>query len=276
MFPLLLNNKLVVLLKCGDTNLNEIQSHIHSSLGLDTSKYYLLQNGKLITSDTVIKQQNINVVLRTCGGKGGFGSMLRAIGAQIEKTTNREACRDLSGRRLRDINEEKRLKKWITQQAEREKEAAERKQRKLEKLCEEPKHKFKDDKYDNERSQLPEIVENAVSQGLKASCPGTSKRKANTTGNCKKKRKLWFDDELEDDLSSGNSEDSDNENGEKAQVIQNSESSCDSSKSNTSVDNEVKAVETATEDINQNEHSSEKEKEEENVEPKSHKLKVSV
>lgn len=34
--------------------------------------------------------------------------MLRAIGAQIEKTTNREACRDLSGRRLRDINEEKR------------------------------------------------------------------------------------------------------------------------------------------------------------------------
>lgn len=34
--------------------------------------------------------------------------MLRAIGAQIEKTTNREACRDLSGRRLRDINEEMR------------------------------------------------------------------------------------------------------------------------------------------------------------------------
>lgn len=46
------------------------------------------------------------------GGKGGFGSMLRAIGAQIEKTTNREACRDLSGRRLRDINEEKRYLKF--------------------------------------------------------------------------------------------------------------------------------------------------------------------
>lgn len=37
----------------------------------------------------------------------GFGSMLRAIGAQIEKTTSREACRDLSGRRMRDINNEK-------------------------------------------------------------------------------------------------------------------------------------------------------------------------
>lgn len=35
--------------------------------------------------------------------------MLRAIGAQIEKTTNREACRDLSGRRMRDVNNEKKL-----------------------------------------------------------------------------------------------------------------------------------------------------------------------
>ncbi len=33
--------------------------------------------------------------------------MLRSIGAQIEKTTNREACRDLSGRRMRDVNNEK-------------------------------------------------------------------------------------------------------------------------------------------------------------------------
>lgn len=35
--------------------------------------------------------------------------MLRALGAQIEKTTNREACRDLSGRRMRDVNNEKKF-----------------------------------------------------------------------------------------------------------------------------------------------------------------------
>jgi hypothetical protein len=45
--------------------------------------------------------------LRALGGKGGFGSMLRALGAQIEKTTNHEAMRDLSGRRVRDVNNEK-------------------------------------------------------------------------------------------------------------------------------------------------------------------------
>lgn len=67
------------------------------------------QNGKkLDINGTIDNNKNVKVILRLNGGKGGFGSMLRAIGAQIEKTTNREACRDLSGRRLRDINEEQR------------------------------------------------------------------------------------------------------------------------------------------------------------------------
>lgn len=59
------------------------------------------------------KDATIEAVLSLPGGKGGFGSMLRSIGAQIEKTTNREACRDLSGRRLRDINEESRLRQYV-------------------------------------------------------------------------------------------------------------------------------------------------------------------
>lgn len=47
--------------------------------------------------------------LTVCFLSLGFGSMLRTIGAQIEKTTNRESMRDLSGRRMRDINNEKKL-----------------------------------------------------------------------------------------------------------------------------------------------------------------------
>lgn len=131
-----------------------------------------------------------HVVPRLVGGKGGFGSMLRAIGAQIEKTTNREACRDLSGRRLRDINEEKRLKNWINQQAEREKQAEDRRQKKLERLCQKPKHEFKDEDYDKARSALPDKVEDALEQGLKASGSGT-KRKQNDENVKKKKAKLW-------------------------------------------------------------------------------------
>lgn len=74
---------------------------------------------------------NLRWRVRLVGGKGGFGSMLRAIGAQIEKTTNREACRDLSGRRLRDIREERRLLDWAASQPQREEEARLRKEQKL-------------------------------------------------------------------------------------------------------------------------------------------------
>lgn len=76
---------------------------------LTKEEIYLEQNGKkLCTNVTIDGEKDVKIILRLGGGKGGFGSMLRAIGAQIEKTTNREACRDLSGRRLRDINEEQR------------------------------------------------------------------------------------------------------------------------------------------------------------------------
>lgn len=70
----------------------------------------VIHNGRLVTDDRELLLQDGDVCYASLllpGGKGGFGSMLRAIGAQIEKTTNREACRDLSGRRMRDINDEK-------------------------------------------------------------------------------------------------------------------------------------------------------------------------
>ncbi|CAG9837832.1 unnamed protein product [Diabrotica balteata] len=198
-----------------------LKSKIEASLGWPVDSFYLTLNGRIVQSDTIIQHASIDslrIIPRLFGGKGGFGSMLRAIGAQIEKTTNREACRDLSGRRLRDINEEQRLKNWINQQAEREKEAKERKKKKLEKMCEQPKYEFNDSEYDKERSALPEMVEDAVLQGLQAtsSTSDTSKkRKTNKKEVIKKKKaKLWVDDELDEDLSSeddGSGEESSND-----------------------------------------------------------------
>ncbi|GCB81503.1 hypothetical protein scyTo_0023292, partial [Scyliorhinus torazame] len=75
---------------------------------LPIADVYLKYNGKLLDEDGELQHGGIySLEQRLVGGKGGFGSMLRALGAQIEKTTNREACRDLSGRRLRDVNHEK-------------------------------------------------------------------------------------------------------------------------------------------------------------------------
>lgn len=93
--------------------------------------------------------------------------MLRAIGAQIEKTTNREACRDLSGRRLRDINEEKRLKTWLDSQKNREQEMEDKQKKKIEKLQAKPKHVFKDEAYEQARTDLTQNIADSVEEGFK-------------------------------------------------------------------------------------------------------------
>ena len=55
------------------------------------------------------------------GGKGGFGAMLKGSQAG-RKTTNFESCRDLNGRRLRSVNNERRLAEWRKEREERERE----------------------------------------------------------------------------------------------------------------------------------------------------------
>lgn len=48
----------------------------------------------------------------------GFGSLLRSF--RIHRSSNQLMCRDLSGRRLADVKEEEKLKKWISKASDRE------------------------------------------------------------------------------------------------------------------------------------------------------------
>jgi hypothetical protein len=159
------------------------------------------------------------------GGKGGFGSMLRAIGAQIEKTTNREACRDLSGRRLRDINEEKRVKEYLDKKKDEEvEEESVKVQKKITKLLSKPKHEFKNEVYEHRRSELTQNIDDAVEQGFKKALEtskkqeelNAKKRKSDKMDKTKKKKKkkgaLW----LGDDISSSSDTDSEVSDGEAA------------------------------------------------------------
>lgn len=218
----------------------DIIDAVSTALNLSPIEFYLLQNGKLVTIDSVdMETTAIHVCMRLCGGKGGFGSMLRAIGAQIEKTTNREACRDLSGRRLRDINEEKRLKEYLEKQNSKDGDEASKVAKKIERLRSKPKHEFKDDEYFETRSNLLDDVSSALEDGLKnvasTSAPTTSaissgsasgdnntndaspqigcsgvKRKYPKIGK-KQKKKLKGAQWLDEGLSSDDSSDSDND-----------------------------------------------------------------
>lgn len=159
-------------------------------------------------ADELDLETSIQTIFRLIGGKGGFGSMLRAIGAQIEKTTNRDACRDLSGRRLRDINEEKRLKAWLEKQQDRESDQYAKKKQKLERLLAKPRHDFKDEDYEQARSELTANVGEAVDEGYKKAQIIEAAAKATAAGQKrkvveKKKSHLW----IAADLSSGSEDD---------------------------------------------------------------------
>jgi hypothetical protein len=66
-------------------------------------------------------------VLRLRGGKGGFGSNLRAAGKH-KLTDNFDACRDLQGRRIRQRTAAQQLAEWQEGAQERERERMELKQ----------------------------------------------------------------------------------------------------------------------------------------------------
>ncbi|KAJ6639854.1 Replication stress response regulator SDE2 [Pseudolycoriella hygida] len=197
-------------------SLVEVEAEIQEQLGLKPDDYYLTQNGRRINE--ISPSFDIHANLRLVGGKGGFGSMLRAIGAQIEKTTNREACRDLSGRRLRDINEEKRLKTWLDAQKDRDQEIVDKRRKKIEKLQAKPKHCFKDEAYEQARADMTQNVADSVEEGFRAAEQqkiNNLKRSAEgrSDGKIKKAKKgaLWLDDIS----SSSDTDDSDSDSDSK-------------------------------------------------------------
>lgn len=147
--------------------------------------------------------------------------MLRAIGAQIEKTTNREACRDLCGRRLRDINEEKRLKAYLEKQQNATDDERQKIQLKIDKLLAKPKHEFEDRQYESVREELIVTGDDAIQAGLQKLRPVPSdseetavkqvaglKRKGITSCKVSKKKHksdIWLG---VDDISSASDSDS--------------------------------------------------------------------
>ncbi|MBA0620645.1 hypothetical protein Godav_006344 [Gossypium davidsonii] len=195
-----------------------------------------LIRGHQLKDDSVIFHPNatLNLSFSLLGGKGGFGSLLRgaATKAGQKKTSNFEACRDMSGRRLRHVNAEKRLEEW----------KAEEEERKLEKMAEDfIKKKAKKGKkgvgdgeaekyvakYREQSARCVAVVEESV----KAACLG--KRKAVPGGADPKRLKIWMGkrklNESDSDNSSDDEQSEDDEEDEKSVVLNNGNNS-DSSK----------------------------------------------
>ncbi|XP_076841209.1 splicing regulator SDE2 isoform X2 [Brachyhypopomus gauderio] len=198
------------------STVGDLKELIVSSEGIPPEDFYIKHNGRISDNNNKLQAGGTyRLEFRLCGGKGGFGSMLRALGAQIEKTTNREACRDLSGRRLRDVNHEKEMAEWLKKQAEREAEKEQRRLERIQRKLAEPKHYFTDVDYEQQCHDLSERLEDSVLKGMQASSSGlvqategpSRKRLAEKNEQASTKRKRFWTG-LEDlDSSDGDSDD---------------------------------------------------------------------
>ena len=97
---------------------------LYSDLNLNKNNTYLISEGKLLKNNFLLidyENKIIEVRLRLKGGKGGFGSSLRLQQATKKQTKNFDACRDLQGRRLRKVNQERQLNEWRMKKVEEEK-----------------------------------------------------------------------------------------------------------------------------------------------------------
>lgn len=94
-------------------SLSRLVNVIATDTQLPASSLMLLVGGRSVDSDLVMLpryESTLFLEMRLCGavrgGKGGFGANLRGANAS-KKTTDFGACRDLSGRRLRDVERER-------------------------------------------------------------------------------------------------------------------------------------------------------------------------
>ncbi|CAH8447389.1 unnamed protein product [Heterobilharzia americana] len=202
-----------------ETRFRESETNTECScFSFNTEDVYYTYNGRIIDYlKDVPKDALLQKHYRLRGGKGGFGSMLRAIGSQIEKTTNHEMCRDLSGRRMRDVNMEKKLKEWYATADKRERqkmeEYLERRRRRQEILQQGPLpgHKFSDRDYERQKRKIAYELQSALYTAIenvsneKKQVASTSSSSSTGQPNVKRTR-LWIE-ELDDVLCSDSSED---------------------------------------------------------------------
>jgi hypothetical protein len=95
----------------------KIREFISSAHNIDSELFYLRLDGRILTDRDFVSAESSMMVradFKLLGGKGGFGAMLKSLAKRsgAKKTTDFGACRDLSGRRLRHVNDDMILNKW--------------------------------------------------------------------------------------------------------------------------------------------------------------------
>mmetsp|Transcript_13915 Transcript_13915/g.24386 ORF Transcript_13915/g.24386 Transcript_13915/m.24386 type:complete len:255 (-) Transcript_13915:1250-2014(-) len=104
----------------------QLKANIQSCTGIPEEYMGLVFSGKQLQDEEPLEDyavragSSVQLVYRLLGGKGGFGALLRGAARDGKGTANFDACRDLSGRRVRHQTAELKLEEWKSQAQERD------------------------------------------------------------------------------------------------------------------------------------------------------------
>jgi hypothetical protein len=102
-------------------NIDNIKYKLSLDVQIPSEYIECYEQNKVLSDDHMFFEDSTRILILhgalkggLTGGKGGFGALLRIQARQSGKkaTTDFGSCRDLSGRRLRHVNDEKILEKW--------------------------------------------------------------------------------------------------------------------------------------------------------------------
>lgn len=198
-------------------NVATLKSCVEALEGIPALEQRLIFSGRLLRDINTVdlcglsSGCTIQLMLPLLGGKGGFGSNLRAAGKQ-KLTDNFDACRDLQGRRIRHKTAADKLEEWQAEAQERELEkVALRHLKELEK--EERKHQEVEVDVKAVRKAKKETlagVQDAVKFALKQG-NGNMGAAGAMHGSKRRKMDALLEDDFSDDDSSSSDDDSSDE-----------------------------------------------------------------
>jgi hypothetical protein len=179
-----------------ETSISQLQERIQERLPAHNSRLILttISNKQLSTvslspiSDLLVSPQDDFLSLRLavplCGGKGGFGSQLRAAGGRMSSKRKRNqgedngSSRNLDGRRLRTVNEAKALAEYLAikpEMAKKEKEERRKRWEQVVELAERREEELRsgnkgkvDGKWVEDKEEANERTRDAVLAAMKA------------------------------------------------------------------------------------------------------------
>ncbi|KAJ5345085.1 hypothetical protein N7452_003089 [Penicillium brevicompactum] len=218
----------------------KIASFLPSSLSLNSLLLTTTSNkqvtssaqciGSFISSDSGSTSSllPLRLTARTCGGKGGFGSQLRAAGGRMSSKRkrnqgdNNSSSRNLDGRRLRTVNEAKALAEYLAVKPEMDKKEKEERQRRWQAVVEVAEKRQDEIKNGNgkgkvdgqwmeDKEEMNEKAREAVLQAMKDGAWTDNLRDAILGGSSTSASDDGSDDEdmsSEDEESEGNGESS--------------------------------------------------------------------